>query len=173
MRRLCKKAICSTALLLGMLYQGGGLPASAGQYVFADRHAASNRVLDDMCGGFVTDGGLQFSLGITKAVLVDGVLEAISTLNIPNITSAGNSKLAAQQNTNQLNAVSSVVQNPGTSNAYTLVQNMGNGALIQNSANGKYIQDMSIVNMTTNSASIFRQMNIMSDMNQQLINFSR
>lgn len=171
MRVFCKKGICGVALLLGIFSQGGGLPASADQYIFADRQTASNLVLDDMRGGFVTDSGLQFSLGIIKAVLVNGVLETVSSLNIPNIASMGSS-LASQQNSSQMNAVT-LAQTPGSTNVATLIQNIGYGVLVQNKANNTFIQGMSIVNMTTNSASVFRQMNIMTNMSQQFINFSR
>jgi hypothetical protein len=175
-----------------------------------------------MRGGFVTDNGLQFSLGITNAVLVGGVLQSLNSLNIPDISSILNSTLkniapapAAVGSTSGTTPVpaavgstsgspaagvgnnpqtspqngSSVVtvQNSGTTgipavqqvvvpqaSASTVVlnsNNLGNNVtLIQNSANNARIQNINTVNLITNSASIFRQLNFMPNVQQQLIN---
>ena len=176
MKKIYNKWIGIAFLLSGIFIQGGGLPAFAGQYVFTERQAAAISDLDAMRGGFVTDGGLQFSLGITKAVLIDGVLQTISTLNIPNvasITNNGTTKNSSSASGNNVPASTTfnVAFPQGVGNASTVVMNFGNyGTLIQNTANNKLIQNMTIVNLTTNSASILRQVNFMSNVNQQLVN---
>ncbi|HET6421650.1 MAG TPA: hypothetical protein VFG19_15955 [Geobacteraceae bacterium] len=218
MRKLWKKRIGAAALLAGIFSQCGGLTASAGQYVFADRHHVTDPELDAMRGGFVTDSGLQFTLGITKAVIIDGVLQTISSLNIPNLANLNgtlkNLPFAAQtgstastpatgsatvtvpsvpvsvgatgsaRNGGQQADAITITQNSGSQmvvqqgnqvtvpqlSGSTSVQYTGGGTLIQNSANQKVIQNMTIVNMTTNSATIFRQLNITANIRQQFIN---
>jgi hypothetical protein len=189
-----------------------------------------------MRGGFVTDNGLQFSLGITNAVLVGGVLQSLNTLNIPDISSILNSTLkniapapaavgstsgspasvpaavgstsgspasvpaavgstsgspaagvGNNPQTSPQNGSVVTVQNSGTTgipavqqvvvpqaSASTVVlnsNNLGNNVtLIQNSANNARIQNINTVNLITNSASIFRQLNFMPNVQQQLIN---
>ena len=222
MRKFYNKGIGIAALMAGIFIQGGGLSASASPYVLADRQAVTSSELDAMRGGFVTDNGLQFSLGITNAVLVGGVLQSLNSLNIPDISSILNSTLkniapapAAVGSTSGTTPVpaavgstsgspaagvgnnpqtspqngSSVVtvQNSGTTgipavqqvvvpqaSASTVVlnsNNLGNNVtLIQNSANNARIQNINTVNLITNSASIFRQLNFMPNVQQQLIN---
>ncbi len=252
MRKLWNKRIGGSILLAGIFFLGGGLPASAGQYILADRQSVSNPELDAMRGGFITNNGFQFSMGIIKAVLVDGVLKTISSLNIPNmanlngsfknapavelpktnapgavsgntasvptsvpatapvsvpvsspatapapvttsvpeITSAAtpppatvNNTPQAQTGTQQAEAIPAV-QNTGNpvliqqgsqmpapqSSGSTIVGNAGNATLIQNNANQKVIQNMTVLNLTTNSVSMFRQMNISANLRQQFIN---
>jgi hypothetical protein len=176
MIKIYNKWIGIAILLSGIFIQGGGLPAFAGQYVLADRQAAAISDLDAMRGGFVTDVGLQFTLGITKAVLIDGVLQTISTLNIPNVASITNNGTAknpasASGNNTPTSTTFNAAFPQDIGNASTVVMNFGNyGTLVQNTANNKLIQNMTIVNLTTNSASILRQVNFMSNVNQQLIN---
>ena len=222
MRKFYNKGIGIAALMAGIFIQGGGLSASASPYVLADRQAVTSSELDAMRGGFVTDNGLQFSLGITNAVLVGGVLQSLNSLNIPDISSILNSTLkniapapaavgstsgspasvpaavgstsgspaagvGNNPQTSPQNGSVVTVQNSGTTgipavqqvvvpqaSASTVVlnsNNLGNNVtLIQNSANNARIQNINTVNLITNSASIFRQLNFMPNVQQQLIN---
>jgi hypothetical protein len=187
MKKSCRNRIVGAALLAGIFFLAGGMPASAGQYVLADRQTVTNPELDAMRGGYVTDSGFQFSLGITKAVLVDGVLQTLSSLNIPDIKDVNKIKTSVTQWLVQQGAVhqnsgsgtnsdSTYLQNIGNATIGTIntgptfVQNTGNGTVIQNSANQKVIQNTTVMNVTTNSASMFRQMNITSNFRQQFIN---
>jgi hypothetical protein len=172
MRKLCRIRIVGAALLAGIFSLGGGLPASAGQYVLADRQTVTNPELDAMRGGYITDSGFQLSLGIVKAVIVDGALQTVSSLSIPNLANRGHADTVtivqnyASQILSQQGNQMPVSQAGGSTN----VENIGNLTLIQNSANQKGIQIGTVVNMTTNSLSMFRQLNSMSNIRQQFIN---
>lgn len=170
MRKFYNKGIGIAALMAGIFIQGGGLSASASPYVLAERQAVTSSELDAMRGGFVTDGGLQLSLGITSAVLVGGVLETISSLNIPNLPNLSSIVNSALKNitTPALSSVSSTSALASGSNIPSL-QNDSN-YVIQNSTPQQLIQHETIVNLTTNSASIFRQLNFMTNVQQQFIN---
>jgi len=91
MKRLWNKRLASAVSLTAIFVLGGNLTAFADQYIFANRQTVTIPELDAMRGGFVTNGGLQISLGIIKAVLVDGVLQTVNSLNISNITNVNNS----------------------------------------------------------------------------------
>lgn len=170
MRKSCIKAISCAALLVAIFVHSEGLSASANQYALADCQTVSNLELDAMRGGFVTASGLQFSMGITKAVLVGGVLQTFSELNIPNMAKPTSVSSAFVRNSD----VSMLIQQGSQrvishANGSTLVQNTGNGTLVQNSANQKVIQNITTLNMTTNSASMFRNLNIMTNIKHQFI----
>ncbi len=168
MRKLCRIRIVGTALLAGIFSLAGVLSASAGQYVLADRQTVTNPELDAMRGGYVTDSGFQLSMGIVKAVIVDGVLQTVSSLSIPNLANRGHADtVTIVQNYGSQILSQQGNQMPGGS---TNVQNIGNLTLIQNSENQKGIQIGTVVNMTTNSLSMFRQLNSMSNIRQQFIN---
>lgn len=86
MRKLRKKSIDAAALLATfVVFLGSGTPASAERIALKNRQTVSNSELDKMRGGFVTETGFQFSLGIIKAVVIDGVLQTVGSLNIPNM----------------------------------------------------------------------------------------
>jgi hypothetical protein len=95
MKKLRKKRIVGAVLLAGLIFLGAGLPASASQYALTDRQTVSNQELDTMRGGFVTDSGFQFSLGIIKAVVIDGVLQTVGSMNIPNMANLKGTSIIA------------------------------------------------------------------------------
>lgn len=155
MTTMVRKHLNGVVLLVGLLVISAGCPASAAMNEFDEWNIVSDHDLSTMRGGFVAPGGLEISLGIVKAVIVDGVLQTTSTLTI--------SKLGAHGITpTQISTLQS--------QSAALVQNMGNRIIIQNGVNQKTIQNMTIVNATVNSVSQFRDINLMSRINQQLRN---
>jgi len=226
-RKFFHKRMVSGAILVGVVLLSGIRPASAGSYALAGHKAVANAELDTMRGGFVTDSGLQISLGIIKAVVVDGVMQVLNQLNIPNMTNL--SKLYNNIQSSSSTTVSSAVSRPqaltipATSSeptqaviaehtppvalvnlpsqvqngdkktdtvsisqnfvnqstsqqgnqggqlpqaALTVVQQIGNMTLIQNNANQKVIQNFTVLNLTSNSATMFRQFNTMLNIRQ-------
>jgi hypothetical protein len=165
MRKLLSKRVSVVALSLGIVF-GGSYPALAAQYELANYQVVTNYELDTMRGGFVTDGGLQISVGIIKAILVDGLLQTINTLNIPKMTKADGTyvSLPTSINTDPMQIGSQ------QSDGATLVHNLGNAIVVQNSLNRQVIQNKTVLNATSNSMSMFREVNLVSRINQQMVN---
>jgi hypothetical protein len=164
MRKLLRKQVSAVILSMGIVF-GGSYPTLAGQYELAGYHVVANCELDAMRGGFTTDGGLQVSFGITSAVLVNGVLQAINSLDISALTKAGTTSVSLPGAVN-----SALVQN---GNGDTLVKQTDTFTLIQNSANNIPIQNIKTINAMTNSVSMIREINMVTRINQQLINMLR
>jgi hypothetical protein len=164
MRKLLIKRASVVVLSMGIVF-GGSYPTLAAQNELAGYHVVANCELDTMRGGFVTDGGLQVSFGITSAVLVNGVLQAINSLDISALTKAGTTSVSLPGAVN-----SALVQN---GNGETLVKQTDSFTLIQNSANGIPIQTIKTINATVNSVSMLREVNMVTRINQQLINMLR
>jgi hypothetical protein len=207
--------------------------ASAG-YVVPEARAATNAELEDMRGGFIADGGLRVSLGIVRAVFVDGILQAVSSFNLKDAlgirttveTATKTSPLVAFSSPSPDRGASAKVQGetppsnssqaalavsrepaaaaassgvritgeaapaahvtasgsskaaadtlvPVSTDAATQVKNIGNLTLVQNSADQKVIQNFTVVNATTNSLSVIRQVNMMMNIRQQFINMTK
>jgi hypothetical protein len=84
MKKMLGKQLKRVAMVAGFLMVCSH-PASANLCEFDGANVVANQDLDTMRGGFISNNGLQISLGIVKAVSIDGVLQAISTLNIANM----------------------------------------------------------------------------------------
>lgn len=155
MKTSTRKRIAKAALLLAIVFWANS-PAPAAMYQFEGFPAVSSGQLDTMRGGFHTRSGLQISLGITKAVMIDGVLQTMNTLNIQNLA--------------RLQGLESGFTATGLlPETVTLVRNSGFNTLIQNSLNQKNIQSLTIIDSTVTNAGLFRQINLMSRINEQLI----
>lgn len=157
MTTMLGKHIRGVVLVVGLMAMSVSCPAYAAMNdAFEEWRVVSDHDLGTMRGGFVACGGLEISLGIVKAVIVDGVLQTTSTLNI--------SGLGVQ------NAITPIQISNLQSQSATFVQNMGNRILIQNGANQKTIQNMTIIDATVHGISMLRDINLMSRIDQQLRN---
>lgn len=91
MKRLWNKRFAAAASFTGIFVLGGNFTAFADHEIFANRQTVTNPELDAMRGGFLTNSGLQVTLGIIKAVVVDGVLQTVNSLNISNLADVNSS----------------------------------------------------------------------------------
>ncbi|WP_053077707.1 hypothetical protein [Burkholderia cepacia] len=127
--------------------------------------ALSDARLDAMRGGFDMPSGLKVSFGVSRVAFVNGNLVASTSFNIPDI-----SHITAQQ-----------AQALAAANAGGLIQvGAGNtaqpaalpaltGAVIQNTLNNQQIQAMTTINTTVNTLSMFKNLNVMSTLNNALL----
>jgi hypothetical protein len=123
--------------------------------------ALDTESLDQIRGGFEMEGsGLKFSIGIERAVYINGDLVATNVLNLKGLQSTtGGASVASA-----LPAVASgalVVQNGATGN-YVAAQVSQNPAatVVQNSLNNQTIQAVTTVNASVNSMQVVRAMSI-------------
>lgn len=127
--------------------------------------ALSDVRLDGMRGGFDMPSGLKISFGVSRVAFVNGNLVTTTSFNIPDI-----SHITAQQ-----------AQALAAANAGALIQvGAGNaaqpaalpaltGAVIQNTLNNQQIQALTTINTTVNTLATFKNLNVMSTLNNALL----
>ena len=129
--------------------------------------AVSDQRLEQMRGGFDLGSGIVASLGIDRAVYVNGNLVTNTSVNIPDIShidSAQATALAAV-----MNSVNLVQIGPGNSvDPSTLSQARG-ATIIQNTLNNQQIQALTTLNVSTNSLNLFRAMGLQDSLQSALI----
>ncbi len=131
-----------------------------------DCKVASDEELEKMRGGFSINTGssqVLLSLGFQQVTFINGVLAAMTTLNLPQSNSAV--PIPIQQNF----IPSQIIQN-GPGNAYippaTLPSNVM--TVIQNSLNNQIISHMTIINATIASKQLLDAMNMASTLRQAM-----
>jgi hypothetical protein len=133
---------------------------------FSGYATASLGELDRVRGGFSLasgNGELQISIGIERAVFVDGVLKVSTKLDIPSLGSqiAGATNLAAMN----------IVQN-GAGNAFipASLSNLPSNVmtLVQNTLDNQTISNLNIINATVTSRDLLRSMAINSSVQEML-----
>jgi hypothetical protein len=123
--------------------------------------ALDTESLDQVRGGFEMEGsGLKFSIGIERAVFINGNLVATNVLNLKGLQSTAGGASAASA----LPAASSgalVVQNGATGN-YVASQVSQNPAatVVQNSLSNQTIQTVTTINASVNSMQAMRAMSV-------------
>lgn len=120
--------------------------------------AVDTTVLADMRGGFALETGLKISFGIERSVSINGTLLAATNFNIQNaraISHAPSTTHRVNQGTVQLiqNGLGNNFQPGQLSQAAT-------ATFIQNSLNGQTIQSQTVINVTTNSMDMMKNMNL-------------
>lgn len=164
MKTIFRKSVFCTALLLCAV-----VPSAFSeplQNIFGDCKVASNDELDQMRGGFSINTGssqVLLSLGFQQVTYINGILAAMTTLNLPQISSAVSIPL--QQNF----IPTQIVQN-GSGNIYIPPSSLPSNVttLIQNNLNNQTISHMNIINATISSKQLLNAMNIASTMHQAL-----
>ena len=118
--------------------------------------------LDEVRGGFELEGGsLKFTIGIERAVYINGNLVANNVLNLKDLQSTtGGASVAAAAPAVATGAV--IVQNgPGNYVAPQVAQNP-TATVIQNSLNDQKIQAVTTINASVNSLQTVRAMSVQS-----------
>ncbi|MGU7785186.1 hypothetical protein [Burkholderia sp. PU8-34] len=127
--------------------------------------ALTDARLDAMRGGFDLPGGLQVSFGVSRVAFVNGNLVATTNINIPDISqiTAQQAQALAAANVGALIQVGpGNAAQPGALPALT-------GAVIQNTLDNQRIQALTTINTSVNTLSTFKNLNIMSTLNNALI----
>jgi hypothetical protein len=112
-----------------------------------------NERLDTVRGGFDLGGGLEASLGIVRAVYINGNLVTYNSVNIPDLA-----HVTTQQAMALASALSTVdVQNgPGNTFDPSSLGNTTAATVIQNTLNNQTIRNMTTLNVTVNTLNAFR-----------------
>jgi hypothetical protein len=128
--------------------------------------------LDEVRGGFVTEGGLKISFGIERAVFLNGSLVATTTLNIADLSkiSGGQAQVSAVGATGSLAVIQTGGGNlfaPGT------ISTTAAGTVIQNTLDNQKINTITRIDAVVNSLSILKSMSLESSMRSAIVNSLR
>jgi hypothetical protein len=124
--------------------------------------AVDTASLDDVRGGFELEGSsLKFTIGIERAVYINGNLVATNVLNLKDLQSnAGGTSVAAAAPAAPSGAL--VVQNGPAGTNYVAPQVAQNptATVIQNSLNDQTIHHRTTINASVNSMQTVRAMSV-------------
>ncbi len=134
----------------------------AGNVLGQQLAALDTATLDEVRGGFELEGSsLKFSIGIERAVYINGNLVATNVLNLKDLQStAGGTSVAGASPAAASGAL--VVQNGPAGSNYVAPQVAQNptATVIQNSLNDQKIQAVTTVNASVNSLQTVRAMSV-------------
>ena len=136
--------------------------------VFSPKRAINMQRLDELRGGFITDGGLKISLGIERSVFLNNELVATMFLNVPDLAALSARGAASAQ---LQGSPTTLVQNgPGNSVGQSVLQSFNRGMLtvIQNSLDNQLIQGRTIINTTISGVGSLGLSETISALNVQL-----
>lgn len=128
-------------------------------------HTVSDRMLDQLRGGFNIGGGLLVSFGITRTVYINGALVTETTLNLGELSQL--TPAQALQLNGQLSGLNLVQNGPGNSVAGNPAH-IGTGTIIQNTLNNQQINVQTIINASSNGQGMARSMNAQGTINDAL-----
>lgn len=120
--------------------------------------AVSDKRLDVLRGGFDAGGGLLVSLGITRAVYINGALITQTTLNFGRVTDLTTAQ-AAQLN-RQLATLNLVQNGPGNFVQPGAANGATGGTIIQNTLNNQQIVNQTVINASSNAMGMMRNLNL-------------
>lgn len=142
--------------------------AIAGQASAPDGFDAATPVaaseLDRLRGGFTTEGGLQFTLGIERVTAINGDIVARSSMALSHGGGAS-SMPEARATVAQLD----LIQNGG-GNAMLAPISSGSlgGTLIQNSLSGQHIAHQTTITAAVNSSALLKSLNFQGSLGDAL-----
>jgi hypothetical protein len=119
--------------------------------------------LDEVRGGFELEGSsLKFSIGIERAVYINGNLVATNVLNLKDLQSSAGGASVAGASPAAAPAGALVVQNGPAGSNYVAPQVAQNptATVIQNSLNDQKIQAVTTINASVNSLQTVRAMSV-------------
>lgn len=161
-------------LTSGLFSLTGAQLAGAGEdFVFSPAQALDTETLDELRGGFMTDGGLKISLGIERSVFINNELVATTFLNVPDLATL--SARGATQAQLQGSPTTLIQNGPGNRVGESVLQSFGPGMLtiIQNSLDNQLIQGRTIINTTISGAGSLGLSETISALNVQTRGASR
>ena len=127
--------------------------------------------LDEVRGGFVTDGGLKISFGIERAVYLNGSLVTTTSLNIADL-----SKIAGGQAQVSGNGAGTLgLLQSGTGNVFApgSFSSTAAGTIIQNTLDNQKIKTITTIDAVVNSSGILRAINLQSSMRSAIVDSLR
>ncbi|RZL86929.1 MAG: hypothetical protein EOP82_28325 [Variovorax sp.] len=160
--------LCALLALLGM---GPWLPAHADERAAPARNreevwmAVSDQALDHLRGGFDPGNGLLVTFGISRALYVNGDLVTQQTLNFGRLNDL--TPAQAAQLSQQMQRLNIVQIGPGN-NVQPQQGGASFGTVIQNTLNDQHIVNQTVINASSNSLGMVKNLNLQDTMNEGL-----
>ena len=128
---------------------------------FSSENAVASEQLDDYRGGFVTNNGLEVSLGIERIVTINGNVAEHSDLELGDL-----GRLTSGQSTLTADTAAQVrlIQNGGGQFAVQMGNSVLGGTVIQNSLNDQLIRNQTIINASVNARGPLQTLNFQSSL---------
>lgn len=167
MKRTVAGVLIGILLAAGMA-MGGPSFAWAESDGFGGVEIVSAEELDAMRGGYKAGTDLLFSFGIEKAVYVNGVLEATSSLNLLQ-PGGGDRQLSQAPSFNLIQNGSGIPNNGKDFSAFTLPGQGFQGTIIQNNLDHQTITNVTRISVGLNVLGAYRENNLSAILSQQLI----
>lgn len=169
--RTTAKRLIVLALAAGMALWGPS-SARADADGFGGAEIVPLQELDATRGGYQAGQDLMFSFGIEKAIYLNGVLEATSSLNL--LQPAGGGSPSSQVPSFTLIQNGSSIPSIGKNfSAFTSPGQGFQGTILQNSLDLQKITTVTKISVGLNVLGAFRENNLSSIVNQQLIHSFR
>lgn len=151
---LFRSSLCLRGAIaaLGFVYAISAHAQTAPQHIAGFGFPIANERLDTVRGGFDLGDGLEASLGIERAVYVDGNLVTYVSVTVPDLA-----HVTAQQATALASVLSTVNVQNGPGNSFS--PSSGNttaATVIQNTLNNQTIRNMTTLNVAVNTLNAFR-----------------
>jgi hypothetical protein len=162
-----------SALSMGLLSLMLAPFATADDFDFSREQAIDLQRLDELRGGFLTDGGLKITLGIERSVFINNELVTTTVLNIPDL--AALSARGAAQAQLQGSPTMLIQNGAGNSVGQSVLQSLVPGMLtvIQNSLDNQLVQGQTIINTTISGVGSMGMSETISALNVQTRNAAR
>lgn len=131
--------------------------------------AVNEADLDNMRGGFdIEDVGLKVSVGIQRAVYINGNLSTTTGFNIPNVGKLTNGQTRLS---NPTTSTINLVQNgPGNTFQPGPMPQVTTATVIQNTLDNQNVQSLTTINATANSLGMLKGINFQSSLQDALQN---
>ena len=154
---------------LCMLVLALSSPVSAGPETLLELQAVNDWELDSMRGGYASSAGVEITFGIETAVFIDGILQAVTSFNsLSPVANLPDSRVIGQGVGLISTSGSSLVQSGFSAKAAEALSSHL-FTIVQNSQDHRIIDTITQINATVSSLALYRQSNIMSSLQQQLI----
>jgi hypothetical protein len=128
--------------------------------------AVEDRRLAELRGGFDFANGLKISVGIQRAVYIDGNLVTTTSVSVPDLgrpTAAQAHALSASAGT-----ISLVQNGPGNTFDPGPISPTTIATVVQNTLNNQSIKSLTVIDATSNSLGLLKTMNFQSAMRDAL-----
>jgi hypothetical protein len=138
--------------------------AHAGQW-----QAVTDDHLSDLRGGFDVGNGLKISVGIQRAVYIDGNLVTTTSLTLPDLANIAKPTAAQARALSASAGTVSLVQNgPGNTFDPGPISSSTVATVVQNTLDNRHIQSMTVIDATANSLGLLKAMNFQSGLRDAL-----
>ncbi len=124
--------------------------------------------LSDMRGGFDTDTGLKISVGVQRAVYVNGNLSTTTSFNIPDVGQLTGEQARLLSTTS---GTVNLIQN-GSGNDFQpgAIPQAATATVIQNTLDNQDIKSLTVIDATANSLGMLKNINFQSSLQDAMQN---